>query len=116
MYFSLRRLRPSLPNDSSKAAQRVVIGHVLVFEQRLRRPPEVEDHHVVAAYRLEPLEAVVGPLDRLGERFLGLREGHRVVYEGERQRRVGHLRSVSHLAHVEIVADEQLSAPSTRWG
>ena len=90
-----------------EAAQRVVIGHVLVFEQHRVARREVEDHHVVAAYRLEPLEAVVGPLDRLGERFLGLREGHRVVYEGERQRRVGHLRSVSHLAHVEIVADEQ---------
>ena len=90
-----------------ETAQRVVIGHVLVFEQHRVARREVEHHHVVAADRLESLETVVGPLDRLGERFLGLREGHRVVYEGERQRRVGHLRSVSHLAHVEVVADEQ---------
>ena len=90
-----------------EAAQRVVIGHVLVFEQHRVARREVEDHHVVAFDFAQPLEPVVRPLDGFGERFFGLREGHRVMHERERQRRVGHLRSVGHLAHIEIVADQQ---------
>ena len=89
------------------AAQHVVVGHGLVFEQYGVARREIEDHHVVAFDPAQSLEPVVGPLDRLGKRFFRLRERHRVVYERERQRRVGHLRAVGHLAHVEVVADQQ---------
>jgi hypothetical protein len=89
------------------AAQHVVVGHGLVFEQYGVARREIEDHHVVAFDPAQSLEPVVGPLDRLGKRFFRLRKGHRVVYERERQRRVGHLRAVGHLAHVEVVADQQ---------
>ena len=96
-----------LPEGGLEFAQHVVIGDVLVFEQHGVTCREVENHHVVAADGLEPLEPVVWPLDGLAERLFGLREGHRVVHEGERDRGVGHLGSVGDLAHVEVVSDEQ---------
>ena len=106
VYFSARRLRP-FAERILVAAQHVVIGGVLILQKDGVARREVEDHHVVAFDFAQPLEPVVRPLDGFGERFFGLREGHRVMHERERQRRVGHLRSVGHFAHIEIVADQQ---------
>ncbi len=89
------------------APHHVVVGHGLVLQQHRVAGREVEDHHVVAPHLAQSFEPVVGPLDDFGKRFAGLREWHGVVDERERDRRVGHLRSVGHLAYIEVVAHQQ---------
>src|SRR5699024_4803788 len=54
------------------AAQDIVVGNVLVFEQHGVARREVEDHHVVAADAAQTFQPVVGPLDGFGERFFRL--------------------------------------------
>ncbi len=95
------------PQRRLVAAQRVVVGRGLVLDGYRVAGREVEDHHVVALDAPQPAEPVVGPADRLRERLARLGEGHGVVDERERERRVGHLGAVGHLAHVEVVAHEQ---------
>ena len=49
---------------------------------------------------------MIGPLDPLDKRLFGLRQRHRIVYKRERERRIGHLGTVGHLAHAQIVAHQ----------
>ena len=67
----------------------------------------MEYHDIVPLDVPEARAAVVGILYPGEEGGRAAREGHGVVGEGDGQRRVGHLGSVAHLAHKEVVAYEQ---------
>ena len=89
-------------------AQYVVVGLILTLQKYGVARREIEYHDVVALDLSQTLQTVIRALNRLRIGLCArLREGHCVMNKRERDWRVGHLRTVCNLAHVEVVAHEQ---------